>query len=110
MPQKKKKEVLIELSPFSRIEEPKIIENTIEKERKNVFKITLRIGQSISGLMITVGTLLFIFSLQYILSPFLDIPGFPTFKSLLTPEFIMVLVGFLGFINIICGFVLLTKK
>ena len=107
---KKKEEVTVESSFIPYMQEPKILKDTIEAERQRFFTITKRIGQSLSGLMITMGAILFFLSLQYLVSPILDISGLPTLGDLLTTEFTIFLIGFLGIINIVCGFVLLAKK
>jgi len=60
--------------------------------------------------MITVGALFSSLSIQYLASPLLDVEGLPTLATLLTSEFVILLVGFFGVINIICSFVLLAKE
>jgi hypothetical protein len=111
MPNKKKKEeVTVESGFIPYMQEPKILKDTIEAERQRFFTITKRLGQSLSGLMITMGAVLFFLSLQYLVNPILNISGLPTLGDLLTTEFTIFLIGFLGIINIVCGFVLLAKK
>ncbi|OYT50200.1 hypothetical protein B6U79_00105 [Candidatus Bathyarchaeota archaeon ex4484_231] len=111
MPRKRKEdEVKIEPSFILYIKEPEIIEDTIEAERKHVFVLTRKAGKSLSGLMITVGSMLTFWSIQYLVNPLLRLPGIPALSDLITSEFIMFLAGFLGVINLICGFVLLAQK
>jgi hypothetical protein len=110
MPRRKKNEVKIEPSFIPYLKEPEILEDTIEAERRHVFTVARKAGKSLSGLMIAIGAMLSVLSLQYFADPLFDIPGFPTLGNLLTSEFIMFLAAFLGIINIICGFVLLAKE
>lgn len=105
-----KKEVSVEPPQFTHIEEPKIIKDTVEAERLRFFAVTKRVGESISGLMVTVGTLSLLVSLQYLLNPLLSFPGLPSVRDLLTPELVTILMGIVGVINIICGFVMLAKE
>jgi len=110
MPRRKKKEVKIESTFIPYLKEPEILENTIEAERQRVFALTRRAGKSLSGLLITIGLLLSFLSLQYLVSPNLNIHGLPTLGTLFTSEFIIFLSGFLGVINIFCGLILLAKE
>jgi uncharacterized membrane protein len=110
MPQKKKKEVKIEPIFVPYLKEPEIVKDTIKAERQHVFAVTRRFGRRLSGLMIATGAMLSFLCLQYLFTPLLDIAGLPTLEDLLTSEFIVFLAGFLGIINIICGFVLLAKE
>ncbi|MCW4021483.1 MAG: hypothetical protein NWF14_09710 [Candidatus Bathyarchaeota archaeon] len=110
MPREEKKEVKIEPTFIPYLREPEILEDTIEAERQHVLALTRKVGKSLSALMITVGVMLSVLSLQYLMSPVLDIHGLPTLGALFTSEFIIFLAGFLGAINIICGFVLLAQK
>jgi hypothetical protein len=110
MPRRKKSEVKIESSFIPYLKEPEILEDTIEAERKNVFAVAQKAGKSLSGLMIAIGVMLSVLTIQYLANPFFNLPGFPTLGNLLTSEFIMFLAAFLGIINIICGFVLLAKE
>lgn len=107
---KKEREVTVTMPSTTPLEESEIIKDTIEEERRNVFRITRKIGRSMSGLMITVGFLLTFLTLQYIFEPLLDIPGFPNVKSIITVEAAVIASGILGLINIICGFILLAKE
>jgi hypothetical protein len=111
MPRKnERKEVKIEPTFIPYIKEPEILKNTIELERKKVFTLAKEAGRILSGLMFTMGAVFCFLSLQYIVTPLFDIPGFPTLGVLLTSEFVIFLAGFLGVINIICGFILLAKE
>jgi len=107
---REEKEISVKLPYAPYIEEPEIIKNTIEEERVHVFGLAKRIGESISGLMIMIGALLSIASIQFLFPNILKIPGLPDVRSLLTPELILIIAGIIGLINIICGFVLLAKK
>jgi hypothetical protein len=49
-------------------------------------------------------------SLQYLVSPLLDVQGLPSLGDLLTSEFIILTAGFLGVVNIVCGLILLAKE
>lgn len=109
MPRKKKTEVKVEPDFVPYLKEPEILKDTIEVERRRVFTITRRAGKGLSGLLITIGSMLTFLSLQYIVSPILDIQGLPTLGDLLTSEFIIFTAGFLGVVNIICGLILLAK-
>jgi len=107
---KKKSEVKIEPSFIPYLKEPEILEDTIEVERKHVFDVARKAGKSLSGLMIAIGAMLSVLSIQYLANPYFNLPGFPTLGNLLTSEFVMFLAAFLGIINIVCGFVLLAKE
>jgi hypothetical protein len=110
MPQKEKKEVKIEPIFVPYLKEPEIIKDTINVERQHVFEVTRRVGKRLSGLMIAIGAMLSILCLQYLFSPLLNIGSPPTLETLFTSGFLVFIAGFLGVINIICGFVLLAKE
>jgi len=107
---KKNDEVKVEPSFIPYLKEPEIVEDTIEAERQRVFALTKRAGKSLSGLMITVGVLISFWSLQYLLSPRLNVVGIPTLEVLFSPEFIAIILGFLGVVNLICGFILIANE
>ena len=110
MPRKKKEEVKIEPDFVPYLREPEILKDTIEAERRQVIAITRKAGKGLSGLLITIGSLLSLLSLQYLVSPLLDVKGLPSLGDLLTSEFIILSSGFLGIINIVCGLILLAKE
>ena len=106
---KEKKEPAVRLPYIPSMKERSLIEETIEDERARVFSFAKRIGDSISGLMIMIGTLSVLAAAQYLFHLF-EFPGLPEVKDLLTPELVVIAAGILGIINMICGFVLLAKK
>ncbi len=108
--EREEREVSVEPPIIPYGEEPDIIRDTIEEERRRVFSLARRIGISISGLMIFFGVLLLFISLQYLLYPSLNIHGLPDVRSLLTPELMIAAAGIIGLINLICGFVLLAQE
>ncbi len=107
---KEEREVTVKLPQVPVAKKPEIVTDTVEEERIKVFKAAERIGESISGLMITAGILTLFFSLQYLLYPSLTVPGIPAVKAILTPKIIVIIMGILGVINMLCGFVMLAKK
>jgi hypothetical protein len=108
--ERKEKEVSVKPPYLIRIEEPEIVKDTVEDERIRFFAVTRKIGESISGLVIAISGLILFISLQYLFDPLLNIYGVPSVKSILTGEFLMVIAGIVGAINILCGFVMMAKE
>lgn len=104
------KEISVKAPYLPSTKEPEIIKDTVEAERIRFLTIAKRVGESMSGLMLTVSALTLFLSLQFLLDPLLSIPGLPSVKSLLTAELILITAGIVGVINIICGFVMLAKE
>jgi len=102
-------ESIVRLPYTPSMEEPELVRDTIEKEREHVYSLAERVGNAISGLMITVGLLSIVSSSQYLFGAF-EFTGIPSVKNFLTPEFLVVVSGILGLINVVCGFVLLARK
>ena len=105
-----KKEIAVKLPQIPDFQTPEIIKNTIQEERKKVFLLSKKTGQSLSGLMIALGILISILSFNYLFPHLSFMIDLPHFWSLLTPEFLMISIGILGLLNVVCGFVLLTHK
>jgi hypothetical protein len=106
----RKKEVIVEPSFVPHLEKPVIVEDTIKLERQSLIKFSKKIGSRMSGLMICVGIFITFLSLLYILKLYYNFEGFPDLKNLLSPELMIILLGFLGVLNLICGFVLIAKE
>jgi len=85
-------------------EEEKLLKNTIEKERLQVYNVVRRMGSKLSGLMITCGFLVLVFGIYLLIEP----PD-PVLSVRLNIIFTGVL-GFLGGLNILCGFLLLLGE
>ena len=81
---------------------------TLRAERDRVFHLAKKIGHSISGLMITVGTLTSLTATQYLFHVFDS--RFFNVEKLLTPELTLILLGILGATNLICGLVLISWR
>ena len=101
MSEDRKKEVIVEPTFVPHIEKPVIVEDTIKLERQRLIKFSKKIGSRMSGLMICVGIFITFLSLLYILSPYYDFGGFPDLQNLLSPELLIILLGFLGILNLI---------
>ena len=101
MPKKKKRKEIVVATPSFRRRKEALLEDTTGVEALDVFKASEKLGRLLSSLIITVGALLSLFSLYGILTytPFL-------FSDPLS----IGALGFLGFINIICGLILLAKE
>jgi len=84
-----------------------VITNTIEEERVRHFHLTKKIGVSISGMMIFLGLLLVCGSIQYFFHPF---PALFNVKAFLTPGLVIIMAGVVGFANLLCGLILLTRE
>ncbi|MEM3011419.1 MAG: hypothetical protein QXE76_06370 [Candidatus Bathyarchaeia archaeon] len=85
-------------------EKEKLLKNTIKEERLQLSKIVRRLGSKLSGLMITCGSLVFIFGLYLLYAP-------P--EPLLSIRLNIIFTGALGFIgglNILCGLLLLLGE
>ena len=89
--------------PPRRTEE--LLEDTTTAERVRVFEISARIGKYMSGLLIAVGAMLAFVSISAL--TFLDV------KLLFTPEWrtaSIIVLGFVGAVNVFCGLVMLAKE
>ncbi len=85
-------------------EHEQLLENTVEKERRQVFKFVRRLGSKLSGLMLTSGLMIFAFGIYILLVPQ---------DPVLSPRLSIVLAGTLGFVgvlNIMCGLLLLLGE
>jgi len=80
-----------------------LLKNTIEKEKTRVFQVCARISGRLGVMLLVTGVLSIILSGPYVLFA----------RWLLTAElkvlFLSVL-GFIGAVNIFCGFLLLAKE
>jgi len=85
-------------------EEEKLLKNTIEKERLQVYDVVRRLGSKLSGLMITCGFLVLVFGIYLLIEP----PD-PALSVRLNTIFTGAL-GFLGGLNILCGLLLLLGE
>ncbi|MEM3673744.1 MAG: hypothetical protein QW468_05955 [Candidatus Bathyarchaeia archaeon] len=85
-------------------EEKYLLKNTIEEERFRVRNIVRKLGSKISGLMITCGFLLFVFSIYILI-----FPQDPNLSVRLNIIFTGAL-GFLGGLNILSGLLLLLGE
>jgi len=85
-------------------EEEKLLKNTIEKERLQVYDVVRRLGSKLSGLMITCGFLVLVFGIYLLIEP----PD-PVLSVRLNIIFTSAL-GFLGGLNILCGLLLLIGE
>ena len=124
MPRKKKKKRKISVSPPPKRREAKLLKDTTGVERLAVFKVSRGIGRLLSGLIIGVGLLLFVFSLHILvtttqlsvpwLKSFFDnVLGFLDIGIFFTDQvkgLTKVLLGFFGVLNTLCGLLLLTKE
>jgi len=97
---RKRKEIVVAVTSLRNRKEA-LLEDTTRVEALDIFKISEKVGRLLSSLIITVGALLFLFSLYGILTsaPFL-------FSDPLS----IGALGFLGVINILCGLILLAKE
>jgi len=105
-------------------DEGKLLKDTIAAERDAVCRFCRRIDRPLSGLIIVTGFALFAFSLHVMVTttqfslPWLEsffssALGFLKFDDLFTPQIeplLMAGIVFLGVINALCGFILLTKE
>lgn len=101
MPRKRKKPPTREFAG----PEPKydLIKNTIEKEKTSVFQVCARISKCLSVLLLVTGVLSIVLSGPYILLA----------KWLFTAELKILFlstIGFIGAVNILCGFLLLARE
>ena len=78
-----------------------LLKDTIGAEAEDVFKVSMKIGRRLSGLMIIVGASLSLFSVYSILTSAQFLFSDPLFIGAL---------GFLGAVNIFCGLILLAKE
>jgi len=80
-----------------------LIKDTIEKEKTHVFQVSARISKRLGVLLIFAGVLSIILSAPYIALA----------KWLFTAELKILslsIIGFIGAVNILCGFLLLAKE
>jgi len=102
--EEKKKEIVVPPSHLPRRAE-ELLEDTTLTERIHVFEISARIGKYLSGLLIAVGALLAFVSISAL--TFLDV------KLLFTSEWrtaSIIVLGFVGAVNVFCGLVMLAKE
>ena len=85
-------------------EEDELLKNTIREERLQVFNIARRLGSKLSGLMITCGVLIFIFGIYLLFVP-IDLSPTVSLGIIFTGA-----LGFIGGLNILCGFLLLIGE
>jgi len=85
-------------------EEERLLKNTIEEERLQVYNVVRRLGSKLSGLMITCGFLVFLFGIYLLIEP----PD-PILSVRLNIIFTGAL-GFIGGLNILCGLLLLLGE
>lgn len=100
MPKKRKRKEIVVAAPSRKRQDKTLLKDTTGAEARDVFSASRKIGNCLSGLMIVVGALLFLFSLYGILTS--------AQFSFSNPLFIGAL-GFLGAVNIFCGLILLAK-
>ena len=104
MTRKKKNEIVVP-PPYLTRRDEELLEDTTTAERIRVFEISARIGKYMSGLLIAVGALLTFISISAL--TFLDV------KLLFTPEWrtaSIIVLGFVGAVNVFCGLVMLAKE
>lgn len=101
MPRRKEKKEISVAAPAFKHKEEELLRDTTGVEELDVLKFSRRLGKSLSGLLIAVGALLFLFSAYSILTS--QQLAFPK------PLFIAAL-GFLGAINAFFGLILLAKE
>jgi len=80
-----------------------LIKNTIEKEKTDVFHVCARVSRRLGVMLLVTGVLSIIISGPYVLFA----------KWLFTAELkilFLAVIGSIGAINILCGFVLLAKE
>jgi len=80
-----------------------LIKDTIEKEKTSVFQVCARISKRLGVLLFFTGVLSLILSAPYVLLA----------KWLFTAELkilFLSIIGFIGAVNILCGFLLLAKE
>jgi len=112
---KKKKEIVVSPPYLSRRRE-ELLEDTTTAERIHIFEISARIGKYMSGLLIAVGALLAFVSTQFLFSELktpLSALTFLDVKLLFTPEWrtlSIIVLGFVGAVNVFCGLVMLAKE
>jgi len=85
-------------------EEERLLKNTVDEERFQVFNMVRRVGSKLSGLMITCGFLVFAFGVYLLV-----VPPDPVLSARLHIIFIGAL-GFIGGLNILCGLLLLLGE
>jgi len=101
---KKKKEIVVS-PPYLPRRAEELLEDTTTAERVHVFEISARIGKYMSRILIAVGALLAFVSISAL--TFLDA------KLLFTPEWrtiSIIVLGFVGAVNVFCGLVMLAKE
>jgi len=84
--------------------EEKLLKNTIDEERFQVFNMVRKLGSKLSGLLLTCGFLVFALGI-YILV----VPQDPVLSARLNIIFTGAL-GFIGGLNILCGLLLLLGE
>jgi len=80
-----------------------LIKNTIEKEKTSVFRVCKRISRRLGVLLLVTGVLSIILSGPYTLLA----------QWLFTAELkilFLSIIGFIGAVNVLCGFLLLAKE
>ena len=127
MPKKKKKRIKkmtervddllrsCEVPYLKRVSEP-LIKDTTKAERRHVLAISKKTGNYVSGLLIAIGILIFLFSTQFLFSelgPPLEALVFLNVGFLLRAELWplhLFALAFLGLLNTLCGLMLLSYK
>jgi hypothetical protein len=89
---------------MSNEQEKKLLKNTIEEERSQVYNVVRKLGSKLSGLMIACGFLVFGFGIYLLITP-----TDPLLSARLNIIFIGAL-GFTGGLNILCGLLLLLGE
>ncbi len=125
MPRKKNRKREISVRSFRlKCKEEPLLKDTTDVERVAVFEVSSRIGRLLSSLIIGVGVLLFVFSLNalvtttelsipWLKSFFSSLLGFINLEMFFTPQTEKITIGFLGFfgvLNTLCGLLLLAKE
>ncbi len=125
MPRRKKKDRHVSTDSFHlKRDEGKLLEDTTVTEKVALYRFCRRIGRILSGFVIVTGFTLFSFSLHvmvtttqfslpWLRSFFSTALGFINFDDLFTLQMKPLLLAgifFLGVINALCGFILLTKE
>jgi len=85
-------------------EEERLLKNTIEEERLQIYGVVRRLGLRLSGLMITCGLMLFVFGVYLLIEP-----QDPNLSARLSNVFTGSL-GLVGGLNILCGLLLLLGE
>jgi len=100
MSKRKKKEISVEAPAFGS-RELELLKDTTGAETLDVFKASEKIGRILSILMIPAGVSLSFWSLFWLLVS--------TEFSFSDPVF-LILLGFFGVVNLLCGLLLLARK